>query len=114
MRSLLILLTLFVLPIVNYAQNEVSATQKFSLVEIGVATGIAPSVFNPFGNYKLEAFAPGSAILADTNKWPGTSMGYGSYEANLSVWGGFSMQGKPPFAHWLNLCSWRTLVKLGF
>jgi hypothetical protein len=60
------LLTLFVLPLVNYAQNEVPATQKFSLVEIGVATGLAPSVFNPFGNYKLEAFAPGSAFLADT------------------------------------------------
>jgi hypothetical protein len=94
MRSLLILLTLFALPLVLQAQDKVPLTQKFSLVEIGVATGLAPSVFNPFGNYKLEAFAPNSTILADTNKWPRSTFAYGGYEANLSVWGGFSMKGK--------------------
>jgi hypothetical protein len=93
MRHLLaLLLTTSLLQV--HAQQASNQAKKLQLTEVGVATGIGPSVFGPFQQYNLEAFLPGSTILADPLKWPGTSFSTGGYDAQLSAWGGFSVKGK--------------------
>jgi hypothetical protein len=93
MRALL-LIYVFWLPLALFAQDNTRSVKKFPLLEVGVATGIGPSAFNPFGDYDIHALAPGSSILADTNKWPGSPTSLGDFDANLSVWGGFGIKNK--------------------
>lgn len=76
------------------AQMADSPAPKLRLVELGASAGVGPSVFNPFGFYSLDAFAPGSAILADSSKWPNNRMGFGNYDSQLNFWGGFTLRAK--------------------